>query len=168
MAFSCSLVISPLRHRDVHGNTISTLTSSSAWFIASALSRTRSQFSFRHALSEIHGMASKPSLSPAELLSRLPRLMISPARLGQTFGVAALGPSANWVGSVPCRTGAHCTACRGSERFRQTIVNAGLEAERDFPCPWNGKPPSDVFRMLIRRKGCRPCAPIIIYGTPVK
>jgi len=41
----------------------------------------------------------------------------------------------NWIASSHCASRAHCTECRNSADFRQSIVRAGLASEIDFDCP---------------------------------
>ena len=40
-----------------------------------------------------------------------------------------------WTESAHCASRAHCVACRTEEAFRESIVRAGMAAERDFACP---------------------------------
>lgn len=68
--------------------------------------------------------------------------------------------------TVHCRSRAHCTSCRHSEAFRQSIVNSGLASERDFPCIWNMQPPARVRAYPLNADGsrcltCRPITPIL-------
>jgi len=41
----------------------------------------------------------------------------------------------NWIQSDHCKSRAHCFACRNDDRFRASILRAGLTETRDFECP---------------------------------
>jgi len=78
----------------------------------------------------------------------------------------------NWTQSGHCSSRAHCVACRGSESFRQSILDSGFTEKRDFDCP-HGVPWDYSGRILIGDTVARLAKPIAraadrVLGTNLK